>query len=79
MSSDVGGTTSTSYPNTVIRLDLLPYFDSQLTPQQGIAWHRSRGRNGSIHRISRKGSQVVEMRVLLENCSWDVPTKVGAV
>ncbi|KAK4495077.1 hypothetical protein PRZ48_013404 [Zasmidium cellare] len=46
---------------------------------QGIAWDRSQGRNGSLYGISREGSQIVEMRVPLQNCSWTVPTTVGAV
>lgn len=47
----------------------------RLTNQQGIAWDRSRGRNGSLYGISREGSQVVEMRVPLRDCSWNVPTQ----
>lgn len=46
---------------------------------QGIAWDRSQGRNGSLYGVSREGGKIVEMRVPLQNCSWNVPTKVGAV
>lgn len=45
---------------------------------QGIAWDRSQGTNGSLYGISRESTQIVEMRVPLQECEWDVPVAVGA-
>ena len=46
---------------------------------QGIAWDRSQDRNGSLYGISRASTEVVEMRVPLQDCEWITPTVVGAV
>lgn len=45
---------------------------------QGIAWDRSQGRKGSLYGISRESTQMVEMRVPLQECEWNVPVTVGA-
>ena len=46
---------------------------------QGIAWDRLEGRNGSLYGISREETQIVEMRVPLQDCAWDISNPVGAV
>jgi hypothetical protein len=46
---------------------------------QGIAWDLSEGRNGSLYGISRESTEVMEMRVPLQECEWNVPTVVGSV
>ena len=46
---------------------------------QGIAFDRSQGRNGSLYGINREATEIVEMRVPLQECEWDVPVAVGDV
>ena len=62
--------------------DILIWVGSIYTPDiagQGIVWDRSQGRNGSLYGISRDTSEVVEMRVPLQDCEWNTPVPVGAV